>query len=295
MKIVKKIINLFNLFNENKKIISEIENLKYQNGCLLLENSLVKKSNDILDHEFKVFSQWGEDGIICYLINNLEIDNNFFVEFGVENYLESNTRFILKKYNWSGLVIDSSPKNISYIKNDKIYWQQDLLALCEFVSKKNINQILSNHIKNKKIGILSIDVDGNDYWIREEINAIDPSIVIIEYNSILGNKNNYVVPYDEKFLRGNAHYSNLYYGASLPALVKLAKKKGYALVACNHAGNNAFFVKNNLLNNHVKEKNVKEAFRERKFRESRDKNNKLNFLDSTQEKEIISKLPLEEV
>ena len=104
MKFLKKIIKLLNFFYKNKKIINEIEDLKFQNGCLLLKNSQQEKSNKILDHEFKVFSQWGEDGIISYLVNNLDIENNFFIEFGVANYLESNTRFLLKKFNWSGLI-----------------------------------------------------------------------------------------------------------------------------------------------------------------------------------------------
>lgn len=295
MKLFEKIKKLLNLFTENKKIINEIEDLKFQNGCLFLENSLLKQSKNILDHEFKVFSQWGEDGIISYLINNLEIENDFFIEFGVENYLESNTRFLLKKFNWSGLIIDSSQKNIDYIKNDKLYWKYDIRALCEFITRENVNKIFLENISQKKIGLLSIDIDGNDYWVWEAITSVDPSIVVIEYNSILGIRKNYVISYNENFERTKAHYSNLYYGASLSALTKLGNKKGYALVVCNSAGNNAFFVKKNLLNDKIKELSIKEAFQKRKFRESRDKNNKLNFLNSTEEKELISHLPLEEV
>ena len=120
-------------------------------------------------------------------------------------------------------------------------------------------------------------------------------IVVIEYNSILGKDKNYVVPYEENFTRKKAHYSNLYYGSSLPALTKLANEKGYALTTCNSAGNNAFFVKRNLLNERVKEVNYMDAFKERKFRESRDKNNKLTFLNNKEQKELISRLSLKEV
>ena len=295
MKFIKKIIKLLNFFYKNKNIINEIEDLKFQNGCLLLTNSQQEQSNKILDHEFKVFSQWGEDGIISYLVNNLDIENNFFIEFGVANYLESNTRFLLKKFNWSGLILDSSQSNIEYIKKDKIYWQYDIKALCQFITRENINKIFLENISQKNIGLLSIDIDGNDYWVWESITTVDPSIVVIEYNSIFGISKNYVVPYKENFERNKAHYSNLYYGASLSALTKLGNKKGYVLVACNSAGNNAFFVKKNLLNDNIKELNIKKAFRERKFRESRDGNNKLTFLNSVDQKELISDLPLEEV
>ena len=295
MNIIRKICELLNFKISQDKIINEIEKIKFQNGLSLLENFQGKQSSKIIDYEFQVFSQWGEDGIISYLVNNVEIEVNFFVEFGVENYLESNTRFLLKKFNWSGLIIDSSQKNIDYIKKDKIYWQHNINALCEFISRENINNIFLENVSQKNIGLLSIDIDGNDYWVWKAITTIDPSIVVIEYNSILGSNKNYTVPYNKNFKRNKAHYSNLYYGASLPALVKLGKEKGYALVTCNSAGNNAFFVKKNLLNDKVKELNIKEAFQERKFRESRDKNNKLTFLNSAEEKELISHLPLEEV
>ena len=295
MNMIRKIFELLNFKISQDKIISEIEKIKFQNGLILLENFQRKQSSKIIDYEFQVFSQWGEDGIISYLVNNLDIENNFFIEFGVGNYLESNTRFLLKKFNWSGLIIDSSQKNINYIKKDKIYWQHNINALCEFVSRENINKIFLENVSQKNIGLLSIDIDGNDYWVWKAISTIDPSIVVIEYNSILGNSKNYTVPYSKNFERNRAHYSNLYYGASLPALVKLGKEKGYALVTCNSAGNNAFFVKKNLLNDKVKELSIKEAFQERKFRESRDKNNKLTFLNSAEEKELISHLTLEEV
>ena len=201
MKFIKKIIKLLNFFYKNKNIINEIEDLKFQNGCLLLTNSQQEQSNKILDHEFKVFSQWGEDGIISYLVNNLDIENNFFIEFGVANYLESNTRFLLKKFNWSGLILDSSQSNIEYIKKDKIYWQYDIKALCQFITRENINKIFLENISQKNIGLLSIDIDGNDYWVWESITTVDPSIVVIEYNSIFGISKNYVVPYKENFER----------------------------------------------------------------------------------------------
>ena len=99
--------------------------------------------NDIRAHEFKVFSQWGEDGIIQFLINQINIPNRIFIEFGVQNYTESNTRFLLQNNNWSGLVIDGSQNNISYVKNDPIYWRYNLKAECAFIDRDNINRLIS--------------------------------------------------------------------------------------------------------------------------------------------------------
>ena len=295
MKILKTIKKLINTLKDIEKYKNEIENIKFQNGSILYKQNLQKNSKNIIDYEFKVFSQWGEDGIISFLINNLEIENKFFVEFGVEDYVESNTRFLLKKNNWSGLIIDSSIKNIDFIKKDQIYWRHDIKALCEYITKKNINKILMNNTYMRNIGLLSIDIDGNDYWIWNEITSINPSIVIIEYNSLLGKDKSLVVPYKEDFNRSKEHYSNIYYGASLSALTKLANIKNYALVGCNSAGNNAFFVKKKLLNEKVQEREVDEVFQLRKFRETRNIEKKLDFLNISQQEEILSKLPFEEV
>ena len=119
--------------------------------------------NNLIEVEFKVFSQFGEDGIIQYLINSIPIENKIFIEFGVENYKESNTRFLLINNNWKGLLIDSDEKSINSIKNDDIYWKHDIKAVCEFITKENINSIFSSNGFEGDIGLLSIDIDGNDY------------------------------------------------------------------------------------------------------------------------------------
>jgi hypothetical protein len=120
---------------------------------------------DVRQAEFRVFSQWGEDGIIQYLVARVPIQRRVFVEFGVENYAESNTRFLLLKDQWSGLVIDGSPEHIDYIRRDPIYWATSLKAECAFVTKDNINALLTGNGIAGDIGLLSVDIDGNDYWI----------------------------------------------------------------------------------------------------------------------------------
>ena len=123
MKLVNKIINFFKFFNNLQIIDQKIDNLRLAIG---LNNSLLndtnKKRSSINDYEFKVFSQFGDDGILQYLIKNIDIKNKFFVEFGVENYEEANTRFLLENNNWHGLIIDSSSKHISHQIRQKIYF-----------------------------------------------------------------------------------------------------------------------------------------------------------------------------
>jgi hypothetical protein len=279
-------VNLINLENKEKNILVNAKNLI---------NNRIYISNNINDYEFSVFSQWGEDGILNYLINHLDIKFKNFVEFGVENYLESNTRFLLQNNNWSGLILDNNKKNIEEIKNHYYYWKFDIDAIHFHITSENINQILKKKLNSNNLGLLSIDVDGNDYWIWKNLNIVDPQIVVIEYNSIFGKKKSVTVPYNPNFDRKEAHYSTLYYGASLKALCKLAETKNLKLVGTNNAGNNAFFVKKNLLNKYVKERTIDECFKFGKFRESRDKKGKLSFITLNEQTKIIENLKVENV
>jgi hypothetical protein len=247
---------------------------------------------ELQDNEFQVFSQWGEDGIIQMLLRHIEIPNKIFIEFGVENYTESNTRFLLINDNWAGLVIDGSPENISYIKQDSIYWQRNLKAVQAFIDQDNINKIIAENGIKGEIGILSIDIDGNDYWVWQAIDVVAPAIVIIEYNSRFGKDKAVTIPYNPSFVRSEAHYSMLYAGASLKALYNLGKAKGYSFVGCNSVGNNAFFVRQDLKPTAIKELTVAEGYIASQFRESRDEKGNLSYLSWDEGNKILSSLPL---
>lgn len=246
-------------------------------------------------NEFQVYSQWGEDGIIQWLLRNVPVNNRVFVEFGVEDYAESNTRFLLVNDNWSGLVIDSSATNIAKLRQDPVYWRHNLKSTCAFVTRENIDFLIAAQGLEGRVGLLSIDLDGNDYWIWNGITRVDPMVVIVEYNARFGPHRAVTIPYDPAFSRNTAHYSCVYYGASLAALALLGKRKGYALVGCNSAGNNAFFVKRDRLSHAVIERSPSEAFVAAGFREARDSNGRLAFLDADEERRILDGLPLVEV
>lgn len=247
-------------------------------GKLFTDKVKAAQEKELLENvEFKVFSQHGEDGIIQYIINKIEIPNKTFVEFGVETYTESNTKFLLQNNNWSGLIIDGSPQYIEYIKQQNLYWKYELTAVSSFITKDNINQILTSNNIQGDIGLLSIDVDGNDYWIWEAISVIQPRVVICEYNSVFGNSHAISIPYKSDFFRTKAHYSNLYFGCSIPALCHLAKNKGYDFIGCTSAGNDAFFIRKDL-SSPFKVLDSKDGYVESKFRESRDIKGKLTFI-----------------
>lgn len=274
------------------RLLREIE----QNRILLAQPLIQNlKSKGLLenmpDAEFKVFSQWGEDGIIQYLISKIAIENKVFIEFGVQDYSESNTRFLLVNDNWKGLVIDSSSEFIKYIRAQDYYWKYDLTAVCDFVTVDNINDLIKNAGIMGSVGILSIDIDGNDYWIWRAISVILPQIIIVEYNSSFGNQHAVTIPYQAEFSREKAHFSHLYWGASLPAFCRLASQKGYIYVGSNSAGSNAFFVRKDSAGG-IKECNFHQKFSPSKFRDSRDENGNLSFVSGQNKLEIIKNMYL---
>ena len=218
---------------------------------LLLNALLQERANsqrtlplNLCETEFSAFSQWGEDGIINWLVGMLPGIPRTFVEFGVVDYLEANTRLLLQMHNWRGLVMDGSEANVASIKQQDVSWRHDLTAKCAFIDCGNINRLMTESGFHGDIGLLSIDIDGNDYWVWKAIDAVSPVIVVSEYNAVLGNLHELTVPYRADFDRSRAHYSNQYFGASIKALTALAESKGYTFVGTTSTGCNAFFVRN---------------------------------------------------
>ncbi|HEX8294913.1 MAG TPA: hypothetical protein VF593_01320 [Chthoniobacteraceae bacterium] len=246
-------------------------------------------------YEFQVYSQWGEDGIIQHLLQHVPVKRRLFVEFGVEDYTEANTRFLLVNNDWAGLVLDGDAANVGAIRRGDIYWRHNLKAVQAFITRENINDLLQSNGVAGEIGLLSIDIDGNDYWVWEACTAVDPAIVVVEYNSRFGMSRAVTVPYDPGFVRSEAHHSCSYYGASLAALVALGKRKGFAFVGSNRAGNNAFFVRRDLLVPDIPEYSAEEGYVQRQFREMRGLDGKLVFPSPEEEAALVGSLPLVEV
>lgn len=241
--------------------------------------------------EFCAFSQWGEDGIIDWLIERLPGIPSTFVEFGVSDYRESNTRLLLQLRNWSGLIIDGSHEYIQNVRTQEIHWRHNLTSLCAHIDRDNINDLINDAGCEKSIGILSIDIDGNDYWVWEAINAVDPAIVICEYNAVFGDRYALTVPYQRDFFRTRAHYSNLYFGASIQALIGLANRKGYTFIGTNSNGCNAFFVRNEWAPALVAALDGLWAFPS-SAQEARDQDGRLTFLKGPTRAKVIGSLPV---
>lgn len=202
---------------------------------------------------FKVYSQTDEDGILLYIFSLIGTTNKKCGEICAGNGIECNTANLIINHGWTGLLIDG---NADLVKKGKEFYQSHPNTyvypptfVCQWITKDNINSVLSQYEFTGEIDLLSIDVDGVDYWLWDAINVINPRVVVVEYQDILGPELSLTVPYKDDF---NAYeYSTTrgmpnFCGASLTAFVKLARKKGYRLVGCNCFGYNAFFIRSDL-------------------------------------------------
>ncbi|MBX9860468.1 MAG: hypothetical protein K2Y20_12895 [Sphingomonas sp.] len=274
--------------------VRDLDKVLINQGRMLAAGYSDKHFEQLQDAEFQIFSQWGEDGIIQYLTQNLKIEHKTFVEFGVETFREANCRFLMMKDFWAGMVIDGSAASIARIEQAQMYWRHALTAVEAFISRDNIAELIAR-APFDGIGILSVDIDGVDYFILEALKDVRAAIVIVEYNGLFGATAKVSVPYSADFQRTKAHHSNLYYGASIAAFDHLLAPRGYALVGGNAAGNNAFFVRTDLLTDKIRPVSVGSAFRATSFAEGRDENGKLSFVRGMSRRAVVADLPLVDV
>ncbi len=275
-----KFFNFFLLrFNINNRLSNFV---KIQNGIqtIILQESKYKLVNSLEDVECKIFSQNGEDGIINFLRKSLEIENPNFVEIGVGDYSEANTRFLYEIKNSKGIIIDAIEDFEKKVKRNVSLWKGDLKIFQEKIKTENINEILKKNC-NFEIDIFSLDIDGIDYWVAEKIKPKISKIFILEYNSTFGADLEVTVPNLSNFKRSDYHYSHLCYGASLKLIINLMKRKGYYFLGTNTLKNNAFFVneeyKKEIYFQNIKIKDLN-FYTDSNIRESRSKSGKLNFL-----------------
>lgn len=189
----------------------ELDRLRVQLGGLESRSVAALGPHEIASAEFQVFSQFGDDGIIQFLVQRVPVENEVFVEFGVEDYHESNTRFLLVHDNWRGLVMDGGTSHVEFLRGTELAWRHYVDAKTAWVDRANINGLIEGAGIAGDIGLLSVDIDGNDYWVVEAIDAVSPRILVLEYNSVFGPEAAVTVPYDPRFVRGEKHWSWLYW------------------------------------------------------------------------------------
>jgi hypothetical protein len=226
------------------KVSQLLLQFKYQD--LLRQKVTLPHLNDV---EFQNYSQNREDGILLFLFSILGTTNKRCVEICAGDGMECNSANLIVNHNWDGLLFDGSEENVAngnayYAsrKDGMQYYQPRFVKA--WITAENINDLIRVQGFEGEIDLLSLDIDGIDYWIWNAIECVQPRVVVLEYNSGLGSTRSVTIPNKPDFVYD---WNEPYYGgASLPAFVKLGRKKGYRLIGAEKAGVNAFFVRSDL-------------------------------------------------
>lgn len=246
LNFIKRITQIRNILNVVLRKIEDDKGLKVHQFLReqLFTNPKYTESRRLNKHEYQVFSQNGEDGIIAEIFNRIGTTNKYFIEFGVENGLECNSLNLLYK-GWNGLWIEGSEqdcKNINIRFKDLI--EEDRLKVQNgFITAENIEAYFDKAGAPLAPDMLSIDIDYNDYHVWKAIDKYKPRVIAIEYNSVFRPDTHFVVKYNANRMWDRTSF----FGASLLALEQLGIEKGYCLVGCVFTGSNAFFVRKDLV------------------------------------------------
>ena len=209
-----------------------------------------------------------------------------FIEIGVQDSIECNSTNLLLNLNWSGAQFEGCKESYEdgkrFFKKKGVKKNQCQLII-KFVNAENVNSLIKKTGIKGEIDFFSLDIDGNDYWVWKSISIIKPRLVVLEYNASFGEKSSLTIPYNSKFVWDNKDEKRFFYGASLKALKKISKKKGYNLVCVDSKGINAFFVRKDLVKNTV----LKKIKTENLFVYNKEHNAKLNDI-----KKIVKKYNL---
>jgi len=206
---------------------------------------------------FKLFSQFEEDGLLLYVFSLIGMTNKLFIEFGSDDGINSNSANLYYNHDFTGLFLDGNENALKrgrhFYKNHSNPNVEQPIFKKALINAENINELIKNAGLEGEIALLSIDIDGNDYWVWKAIQVVSPQVVIIETHNEFG-MNDIIVPYDPDYFYPGKHPT--YHGASPIAMTKLANKKGYRLIGANELGFNFIYLRNDLLQDILPEVSV---------------------------------------
>ena len=203
------------------------------------------------DVSFRVHSQHEEDGILLFIFSLIGTTNKRCVEICAGDGIECNTANLIINHRWIGLLCDGNEARVEKAKRfysanlDTMHWPPTIVK--EWFVKDNVNKVVEQNGFVGEIDLLSLDIDGIDYWLWKEMSCISPRVVVLEINHLWGPDVSVSVPYRDNFVAEFTKYGSDYAGASLKAFVKLGKQKGYRLVGTNAIATNAFFVRDDIV------------------------------------------------
>ena len=223
--------------------------LQYQ---ALLQNQAPLPS--FADVEFSATSQNGEDGILLFLFTVIGTINKRVVEICAGDGIECNAANLILNHGWEGLLFDGKE---TAVKRGQTFYQQRTNAwrlrrlppklVHAWIEPATINELVAQHGMTGPIDLLSLDMDGVDYWVWQALEVVQSRLVVLEYNNRWPADRSVTVPNSKDFVAIEADTEGEgYFGASLAAFNKLARQKGYRLIGANSPNTNAFFLQNGI-------------------------------------------------
>jgi hypothetical protein len=227
---------LRSLLLQSGRALRSIETLSYQ-----YPKAQAWKEGDLRFFEAAVYSQNGEDGIIKEMLRRLGIQKGTFLEIGAESGIECNCARLAREEGWRGFFVEGDPAAFKMLR-ENYRTMPGVTAINAWVTASNVEQLLASHDVPQDLEFLSLDIDGNDYWVYQAMDQWRPSILVMEYNASLPPPQLWVMQRND----GHCWDGTTYFGASLTSLTKLAETKGYKLVGTDSMGANAFFVRSDV-------------------------------------------------
>jgi hypothetical protein len=210
----------------------------------LLASARMADEKRVLKFGYRVYSQSDEDGIIHEIFRRIGAGNKTFIEIGTGDGLENNSLFLLIQ-GWRGLWVEGSTRKVAAAKKNvgSLSANGNLRIEESFVTAEDIDDIVRRRTFSSEIDLLSVDIDGNDYYVLQAIRSVSPRMIVAEYNAKFPPD----VPWVMEYNKAHRWDGTDYFGASLKALEILLRERGYSLVGCNLLGCNAFFVRSDLV------------------------------------------------
>jgi hypothetical protein len=235
--------NLHSLTEQHEEVFRQLRHLQSGVDGLVraayIDTSSLPYPERLTASRFRLLSQNQEDGILWSLFQQIGTTSKTFVELG-SGATGGNAAMLAGEFGWTGLLVEGDQGKVEYAGRRF----PRAKAVCAWITPETVNDLLTQHGFAREVDLLSVDVDGVDYWVWKAITVCSARLVMLEYNSMFGADKAVTVPYDPKFDRRNHRFC--YYGASLPAMTQLSVSKGYRLVAVEPTGVNAFFLRNDV-------------------------------------------------